>query len=329
MTPFRERNKTAIGAIGLTVILVSVFAAFKADSLPFIGGGTVYQADFSEAAGLVPQDEVRVAGVKVGKVVALGLEGDHVVVKFRVKGVTLGDATHADIRIKTVLGRKFVALSPAGAGRLPAGGTIPLSRTSSPYDITDAFRGLATTVQQIDQKQLAQAFETLSATFRDTPADVRASLTGLSRLSTTIASRDQALQVLLQHANGVSTILAQRDQDLVAFLGNSNLILQELSLRRDAIHRLLVTTSTLSDQLVALVRENRAHLQPALHSLHGVVQVLKDNERNIDAALPRLAAFTRIFANNLGNGRWFDTFVQNLTSPTGFLPVGGSTVPVP
>ncbi len=324
MTPFRERNKTAIGAIGLAIILASVGAAFNADKLPFIGGGTVYQADFSEAAGLVPQDEVRVAGVKVGKVVGLGLAGDHVVVRFRIKGVTLGDASHADIRIKTVLGRKFVSLTSAGTGRMKPGDTIPLSRTSSPYDITDAFRGLATTVEQIDQKQLARAFETLTATFRDTPADVRASLTGLSRLSRTIASRDQALGVLLQHANGVSTILAQRDQDLVAFLGNSNLILEELRVRREAIHRLLVTTATLSDQLVGLVRENRAHLQPALHSLHGVVQVLKDNETNIDQALPRLAAFTRIFANNLGNGRWFDTFVQNLTNPTGFLPVGGA-----
>ncbi|MDP9101703.1 MAG: MCE family protein [Actinomycetota bacterium] len=325
MTPFRERNKTAIGAIGLTVILGSLGVAFNADKLPLIGGGTVYQADFSEAAGLRPQDEVRVAGVKVGKVIGLGLEGDHVVVRFRVKNVVLGDASRADIRIKTVLGRKFVALTPAGAGHLAAGATIPLARTSSPYDITDAFRGLATTVQQIDQQQLAKAFETLSATFRDTPADVRASLSGLSRLSRTIASRDQDLQRLLQHANGVTQVLAQRDQDLVAFLNNSNLVLEELRVRREAIHRLLVTTATLSDQLVALVRENRAHLAPALHSLRGVVQVLRNNQNNIDAALPRLAAFTRIFANNLGNGRWFDTFVQNLTSPTGFLPVGGGT----
>ncbi|MDT7539957.1 MAG: hypothetical protein QOI82_3542, partial [Actinomycetota bacterium] len=37
--------------------------------------------------------------------------------------------------------------------------------------------------------------------------------------------------------------------------------------------------------------------------------------------------FTRVFANNLGNGRWFDTLVQNLSSPTGFgpgAPTGGA-----
>jgi phospholipid/cholesterol/gamma-HCH transport system substrate-binding protein len=55
--------------------------------------------------------------------------------------------------------------------------------------------------------------------------------------------------------------------------------------------------------------------------------VLKANQDNIDKALPRLASFTRVFANNLGNGRWFDTLVQNLSSPTGFgpgAPTGGT-----
>ena len=63
-------------------------------------------------------------------------------------------------------------------------------------------------------------------------------------------------------------------------------------------------------------------LAPALERLHNVVKVLKANQANIDKAIPRLASFTRIFANNLGNGRWFDTIVQNLTSPTGFGPGG-------
>ena len=98
----------------------------------------------------------------------------------------------------------------------------------------------------------------------------------------------------------------------------------QLLRRRAAIHQLLVTTVTLSEQLIALTRENRATLTPALERLHNVVQVLKDNQANIDKAIPRLASFTRIFANNLGNGRWFDTLVQNLTSPTGFGPAGGT-----
>jgi phospholipid/cholesterol/gamma-HCH transport system substrate-binding protein len=320
MTPFRERNKTVIGSVGLLLILLLLVAAFSADKLPIIGGGSVYKAEFSEAAGLRPNDEVRIAGVKVGKVTAVDLTGDRVLVRFRVKNADFGKQSRADIRIKTVLGRKFLMLTPDGDGQLSTHDTIPLSRTSSPYDVSEAFQGLASTVTQVDTQQLEKSFRTLADTFRDTPDEVRASLTGLSRLSRTIASRDQQLQVLLKRSSVVTQVLSQRDQDLTAFMSDSSLILQELRNRRAAIDALLTSTTQLSEQLIALVRENRATLAPALAKLHDVVLVLKANQDNIDKALPRLATFTRVFSNNLGNGRWFDTLVQNLTAPVGFGP---------
>lgn len=322
MTPFREQNKTVIGAVGLLLILAFLFAAFNADKLPIIGGGSVYQAAFTEAAGLKPNDEVRIAGVKVGQVTGVTLDGDHVLVRFRVKNADFGTLTRADIRIKTILGQKFLMLTPDGTGQLATNQVIPVSRTSSPYDVSEAFQGLASTVDKINTDQLAQSFTTLADAFKNTPPDVRSSLTGLSRLSQTIASRDAQLRLLLQRSEVVTQALSNRRQDLVAFLAQSNLILAEVHQRREAIHELLITTTQLSEQLIALVRENNATLAPALANLYQVVQVLQANQNNLDLAIPRLATFTRLFANNLGNGRWFDTLVQNFTSPTGFGPAG-------
>ena len=320
MTPFRERNKTVIGAVGLTVIALLLAAAFTTDRLPIVGGGTVYSADFSEAAGLQKMDEVRISGVKVGKVVGISLQGDHVVVKMRIKGAEIGPLTKAAIRIKTVLGRKYVSLEPDGDGRLDPDTHIPVSRTTAPFDISPAFQQLAQTVGGIDTAALAKSFSTLADDFRNSPADVKASLNGLSRLSQTIASRDAKLRTLLDRAQGVTSVLAARDQDLVGFLRDSDLVLQEVRARREAIHTLLTTTTTLADQLTALVRENRATLRPALASLRNVSAVLKKNQANLDRSLSELAPFVRVFANNLGNGRWFDTYVYNLTNPSGFAP---------
>ena len=115
--PFRDRNPVTIGAVSLTVIAVLVFLAFNAQSLPLIGGGTVYKAQFSEAAGLQPDDPVRVAGVKVGKVESLALEDGAVTVEFRVKDAFVGDRSEAAIKIETVLGAKYVALVPRGSER--------------------------------------------------------------------------------------------------------------------------------------------------------------------------------------------------------------------
>jgi phospholipid/cholesterol/gamma-HCH transport system substrate-binding protein len=317
MTPFRERNKTVIGAVGILAIVALLAGSFNIDK---ILGGTEYKAEFSEAAGLKPEDEVRVAGVKVGKVLSVELAGDRVQVQFRAKDVELGDRTRADIRVKTLLGRKLLSLTPDGDGELESGAVIPLERTTSPFDVAEAFQDLSSSVGAIDDEQLAQSFTVLADTFRDTPEEVRASLEGLGRLSRTLASRDQELRALLERSRGVSQVLAERDEDLTAFLADSSLVLQEVARRREAISRLLSTTVELSEQLRALVRENRTDLAPALDRLRNVTDMLQRNQDNLDAGLVRLAPFVRVFANNLGNGRWFDTLVTNLLTPVGFCP---------
>ena len=312
MIPFRERNKTVIGIAGVTTIVALLAGSFSLDA---ILGGEEYKAEFAEAAGLKAEDEVRVAGVKVGKVLSVELDGPKVLVEFRVKDAQLGTQSRADIRIKTLLGRKFLMLTPEGDEPLEAGDTIPLAQTSAPFDITDAFRDLATTADEIDTAQLAQSFTTLADAFRDTPDEVRASLDGLSRLSRTIASRDAQLSELLERSRGVTEVLSERDEDLTAFLADSSLVLQEVEARREAISTLLDTTTQLSEQLIALVRENRAQLEPTLTQLQQVTEMLRRNRDSLTDSIDRLAPFVRIFANNLGNGRWFDTIVDNLTAP--------------
>jgi phospholipid/cholesterol/gamma-HCH transport system substrate-binding protein len=313
MTPFRERNPVVIGAIGLALIAALLLAAFNVDKLPFIGDGTTYTAAFSEAGGLKPGDEVRIAGVSVGKVTGVDLENDHVKVTFKIKGgPQFGTDTGASIRIKTVLGQKYLALEPAGSGQLDASKEIPLSRTVSAYDVVDAFSQLTTTVNQVDTKQLASALDTISSDFQNSPADVKASLDGLSRLSQTISSRDDALNQLLTHANSVSSVLSDRSDQLTTLINDGDLLLQEIEARREVIHELLVNTSSLAVELSGLVADDRAKIGPALSNLHAVLALLQKNQDNLDQGIKLLAPFVRVFANNLGSGRWFDTYIQNL-----------------
>jgi len=314
---FASRNPTVIGSIGLVVIAVLLWAAFNASKLPIIGGGTPYAAIFTEASGLKPDDEVRIAGVKVGTVTGVGLDGADgrdVKVSFRVKNAFVGDQTKAIIKIKTVLGRKYLELDPAGVRRQRAGSTIGLDRTITPYDIYPAFSDLTKTVGAIDTGQLAKSMETIAQTFKNTPGDVASTLQGLSRLSNTIASRDQALRTLLARANQVTGVLADQDDQLTKLIDDGNLLLDELNQRKEAIRTLFLNTSALSLQISGLVADNQKTLQPALDQLHGVLQILEKNLDNIDRSLALLAPFYRVFANTLGNGRWFDTYIQNLSA---------------
>jgi phospholipid/cholesterol/gamma-HCH transport system substrate-binding protein len=328
-TNFRDRNPVVIGAVSLTVIAVLVFLAFNAQSLPLIGGGTVYKAQFSEAAGLQPDDPVRVAGVKVGTVESLALEDGAVTVEFRVKDAFVGDRSEAAIKIETVLGAKYLALVPRGSEPLDPDDRIPVERTASPYDVVEAFTDLSSTVQDIDTAQLASSFEVLADTFSETPDEVRTSLQGLARLSDTIASRDAELRNLLSATRSVTQVLADRNGEFTQLILDSNTLLQEVQERRALIDSILTNTQELARQLSGLVADNRETLTPALQQLSRVTDILSRNRAALSATVDELAPFVRVFTNTLGNGRWFDSFVNDLI-PTlvGAAVCTGASTPV-
>jgi phospholipid/cholesterol/gamma-HCH transport system substrate-binding protein len=311
--PFRERNPVTIGAISIVVLLLLLLAAFKADSLPLIGGGDTYYAAFSEAGGLKANDPVRIAGVRVGKVTDVGLQGGHVEVSFKVDtSDQFGPRTGAAIKVGTLLGSMYLALEPRGSGQMDEGSRIPVSRTTSPYDVVQAFSGLASRADRIDVPQLSKAFDTLAQATKGTPAAFQETLKGLSRLSANVAARDDQLNTLLKNLRNVSQVLGQHDDDIVALMRDSDTVLRALVARREAVHRLLVSTSQLSRQLTGLVQQSRADLKPALDNLQSVVDVLMKNQNNLDQSLRLMAPFYRVFGNLLGNGPWFDTWIANL-----------------
>jgi phospholipid/cholesterol/gamma-HCH transport system substrate-binding protein len=329
-TPFRERNPVPIGAVGLAVLALLLYLAFNAASLPFIGGGTAYSAAFSEAGGIRPDDDVRIAGVKVGKVTGVDLEGDHVRVDFTItQDASFGPQTGASIRMKTILGEKYVALDPKGAGQLDADAQIPVSRTVSSYDVINAFQDLTTTTERIDTDQLATSLTVIATEFKDSPQYVRATLDGLSRLSRTIASRDSELSSLLRRANSVTGLVRSRNQQISSLVKDADLLMVELVKRRDDIRTLFRNTSALAKQLTRLARDNRAQLKPALAELDRTLALLQKHDADLQKTIRAMAPFTRVYANTLGTGRWFDTWVSNLVVPVGTagLALPGTELP--
>lgn len=318
MKPFRERNPVIIGVIGIAALALLMLGAFRADRLPIIGGGDTYHAEFAEIGGLKSGDEVRVAGVSVGKVNDIELAGNKVKVTFTIdKGTEFGTETGADIRVRTLLGAEFLALTPKGDGQLRTGATIPLARTVAPYDVVEAFSDLSRTTDQIKIPELASALDTLAEISDQTPVEFRGAIQGVSDLSRNLAARDAEINTLLVSLKKVSGVLNSRNDELVTLFKDSDTLFTAISDRRDSIHRLLVSTQSISKQLRGLVKDTRADLKPALDQLDTVTSMLRKNEASLDEALRVYPAFTRVFANVLGTGPWFDTYLGGLTSASG------------
>ncbi|WP_020671699.1 MCE family protein [Amycolatopsis nigrescens] len=327
MKPLKDRNQAAVGAVTLVLTVLIVLAVYNVEDLPLLGTGTTYSAEFAESAGLAPDNEVQVAGVKVGTVTDVSLAGKKVLVKFKVEETghaRVGDGSTASIEIKTLLGEKYLALQPKGTGSQDPDVPIPVQRTRTPFELQDAFKQLSSTVGDIDTEQLAQSFNVLSDTLKDTPQPMKEALNGLSALSKTVSSRDDALAQLLGNTNQVSKTLSDRNAQLQKVIGDGNLLLDELQRRKDAISALLTGAQRLAAQLSGLVADNREQLRPALEKLGVVTDVLQRNQDNLARSLALLAPFTRVGANATGNGRWFEGYICGLLPPV--ISVAGATV---
>jgi phospholipid/cholesterol/gamma-HCH transport system substrate-binding protein len=331
--PIRERNPVAVAVVGIVFLALVIYIAFNANNLPLIGGGTTYTAYFTESAGLDPGNEVRVAGVTVGRVTGVSLAGDVVKVTFVVKNTWVGDASTVAIDIKTILGAKYLALDPLGAASQNPATPIPVSRTTSPYDVTQAFNELGQVLGQLNTAQLARSLETISQAFANTPPAVHESLTGLASLSQAIASQDTELYSLLQGTRKITGTIASEDSEFQALINDGNLLLAELRLQQQSIASLLTGTEEMATQISTLVTHDNAELGPLLDKLGQVTSVLQSNQRNLNQAFSLLGPYSRVVGNVLGNGRWFDAYLCGLVSPiyggtqpkTGCMPprIGG------
>ena len=103
MKPFRERSPIVVGLVSVGVLTIAMLFAFSLNRLTFLRRVHPVRADFADAAGLTPDNEVRVAGLKVGKVKSVELiEPDAKGVTDRVRvvmevnnGVDLGNLTES------------------------------------------------------------------------------------------------------------------------------------------------------------------------------------------------------------------------------------------
>ena len=310
---FGRRRPALLALQGLVLIMVLLLIALNASRLPFFTGEK-YRAAFTDASGLQEGEEVRIAGLKVGMVRDIRVDKDQVIVTFDVHKIRLGRSTTASIEVKTLLGQHYLSVTPLGSGKLDSGTTIPRSRTTTPLNVVPAFQRLTSDTRQIDTNQVARAFDSVSEILETSAPEVRGTLVGLSRLSQTVASRDEQLRELFASADNVTKTVADRDKDIAKLLGNSQQVLQVLDERRAVISKIITETTQLAAQLRGLVADNRRTLGPALDKLNRVLVVLRRNRANLDESVKLTSLYGREFSNVGGSGRFFD---GSITAPRG------------
>lgn len=311
MKSFAERNPLLVGAAGVTLTLGLVIGSLEYDKLPFVNPHQTISAYFTEAGGVTVGTPVQVSGYEVGHVGAVELDGNRVRVDLDLnKGIKLGDRTEAAIKTNSLLGAKLVQVTPRGD--VPLHGPIPTERTQPPYKLPDALGDITTEIRGLDTRQLSDSLETLSQTFRDSPADLRVSIEGLGRFSQTLNSRDDQLRNLLTNANKATTVLAKRSDQVVGLVSDTNKLLLALQTQSKALDEISSNISSLTQQLTGVIGENRNTLKPALDKLNDALTVVDNRKTDVQASIKKLNAYAMSLGESVSSGPFFQAYIVNL-----------------
>lgn len=274
---------------------------------------TVVVAEFSDASGLNPDDEVHIAGVAAGSVQSIELAEDHVDVTMRLTDgwEKLGSETTASIKVETALGRRFVQLTTAGPGEL--GDRIPVSRTSSGFDLTESLDQLTETVGDTDKKSVVDAVESLDKVMNDLPSDIGGSLENVAAAARTVSSRDAGIRTLLQKADSVSDVLAERKGNITRLIDDGSVLFETLVDRAEVIRRLLTSLRAVSTEIETFVHDTGSSTPQMLEEVRQVTATLNANYANLEKSIKGMRTFVMQFADVLGSGPFFSVLLQNIT----------------
>ncbi len=338
MKPFRERNPILVGVISVAVLAVAMLFALSLNKLTFLRGVYTVNADFADAAGLTPDNEIRVAGLKVGKVKSIdlappGADGvsDRVRVVLEVKSnIKLGSATEAEIKLKTLLGAKFVDMTPKGtAPFVRAGDVIPLERTHIPFEIYEVSNRGVKVLGDIDGKALNDALKELGTLFDDPKGNLGRALDGLAKATDGIKDRDAELQSLVQNGASILETLNSRSEQLGRIFDSGSQLLTALSARSDELRQFVRGSNDLAVQVSSLIKNNRSNLDPVLSDLHTALEVVKKDIVPLEHALKVLGPDAKSFGKPFSQGHWGDIWLQSVLDipiPP-LLPIGGNPAP--
>lgn len=309
MKPIAQRDPFRLGLLAVAVGLLVMAFVVAISVVSF--GTTTYTAMLAQTAGLRVGEDVQVAGVPVGEVTGIELAGDQVKVTFNAdQDLHLGQETTASVKVATLLGTHYLQIDPRGTGDL-ADSTIPIGQTAVPYNLQDVLEEGTSRLEELDADKLAAALTAMSTSIEGSGDDLGAALTGVSRLSTMITDRSEQTTELLRAARSVTEQLSSSSADILGLMRQTNLVLAEVTARREAIHRLLVESTRLSDNLVSIVEATRADIRPALRDFEEALATLKAQDRQLKHVLEVMAPAVRYLTNATGQGPWVDLYLPD------------------
>jgi len=311
MRTLEPPNRLRIGLMGIIVTILVIGVGQSFTSVPMIFARPSYYGQFTDTGGINSGDKVRIAGMDVGRVEGVKIEGDHISVKFSIGTETIGTESRLAVKTDTILGKKILEIENRGNQALRPGATLPLGQSTTPYQIYDAFFDVTKAASGWDIDTVKQSLNVLSQTVDQTYPHLSAALDGVAKFSDTIGKRDEEVKHLLAQANQVASILGDRSDQIDRLLVNAKVLLAAFNERGQAINALLGNVAAFSEQVKGLINDN-PNLNHVLEQLHTLSDILVQRKDDLAAGLTEVGKFLPSLNEAIASGPFFKVVLHNL-----------------
>ena len=307
-----------IVTIFLTYILAGTINSATTGSL------TSYKAEFTDVTGLLPGDDVRIAGVKVGAVKAIKIhDAKYAQVTF---AVDKGEALHTDaqlqVRYRTLVGQRYVALEPGTNGpTMSSGQEVPLSQTKPALDLTTLLNGFKPLFQALDPTTVNDLSQEIIEVFQGEGGTLDTLLAHTASVTNTIADHDQVIGEVIDNLDSALATIAARDGQVTTLIKTLKDLVVGLNADKGVILGELDGVDALARNTTAYLSQVRPPITSDLTKLNTLAGTLDAGKGQIDKELKILPRKLTAIVRTATYGGWFNFYLckgdGTITLPTG------------
>ncbi|MGC5395833.1 MCE family protein [Streptomyces sp. DT20] len=304
----RATGVAAVLAVGVGLALIATTVDLPTftgiDQVPLPGGADLgdhpYEitAEFGDVLSLAPQSSVKVNDVAVGRVTKISLASGswNAKVTMRVNGgIKLPANAYAHLEQSSLLGEKYIQLSPPAAGTakgaLADGDRIPLTRTNRNPEVEEVFGALSMLLNGGGINQLKTITTELNKALAGQEPQVRSMLKRVNTLVTNLDDHRADITDALDGVNRLSATLATRKQDVGTVLTKLSPGMKVLEKQRGSLMTMLRSLDTLSTVAVDTVNKSKADIVADLKALTPTLQALADSGQDLPDSLQVLLTY--------------------------------------
>lgn len=304
------RIKFTIFAIASLMIMVVVYNTMMNR---VVGESTVYTADFTSVSGLRAGDDVRAAGVRVGRVEKIGLTGgDTARIEFTLgAGQRLTDTTTISVRYQNLLGQRYLALTrgeEAGA-ELDPDDVVGTEQTDPGFDLTALLNGFEPLFDTLEPAAINELAGSLVQVLQGEGGTVEALLEQTAALTENLAAKDAVITDVLTNLTPVLQDFTAQEAEFTNTVDRLSDLMTGLAAEREAIVGSLDGMSELAVAAESLTTELRPDIVTTVSSLRGVVEMMVGHQDAIDQLLSNGARGFDPFTRPTNTGTWLNMFI--------------------